>query len=351
MHQAEIAVLPDEQKKDLCLELLTEFGADHVRIRGEELQHNCTLGLGGHSDNNSYSASVNYHSLEFNCFVCGYGGPLSWWIAVNRRTDSEAVEPWLKRKLGIGSSLPLETLNQVIDSILHPKIEKPILPKYPEKILDRWTSWGMFHPYLTEPIEKGGRELPIETLEKYRIGYADEDEEFGYYQRIIVPVFWKGQLVGWQARKLWPDDPHPEKYRNSIGFPRDYVLYGAERGRTAVCVESPMSVLRHDHQIPHVATLGSNVTSWQLRALERFDRLIIANENDKAGWKMTRLLQKHLARKVELYSWDNPFTKDVDPADIDDDTYMDLIDKAVPIGIWEPKMYREQRNYIRPRKD
>lgn len=335
----EVKFLTDQQKKDLCLELLNEFGAGKVRVRGPELHHNCTLGLGGHTDNNSFAASVNYRTLEFNCYVCGYGGSLAWWIAVNRRTDTDEIEPWLRKRLGIGTSLPINDLIKIIDDICNPPSEKKILPTYPEKILDRWNDWAIFHPYLTET-----RQIPEENLERFKIGYADEDEDFEYYQRIIVPAFWKGKLVGWQARALAGPDLDPDshiKYKNSVDFPRDLVLYGDVDARRAVVVESPMSVLRHIHQIPMVATFGSNVTPEQIRALERCDELILFNENDKAGWKMIRKVTNALDRKVRMSVVENPFVKEIDPADLDDDTFIDLVNSAVPSSVWSPKRYRE----------
>lgn len=349
MEPTEVKLLPEYQKREFCLNLLQEFGAHPVRINDakHELRHNCILGLGGHSDNNSFAASINYKTLEFNCWVCGFGGSLAWWVAVLRGEDVDDIEPWLKQRLGIGTSLPLRDLLKVIDDICHPPTEKKLIPRYPERILKRWTEWGMFHPYLTDPPEKGGRGIPIENLERFRIGYADEDEDFEYYQRIVIPAFWDNKLVGWQARRLWSEDPHPEKYRNSVDFPRDRILYGDVSARRAVVLESPMSVLRHIHQIPIVATFGSNVTDEQLRLLERFDELIICNENDKAGWKMNRLLSRELSRKVRLSIWESPYRGEWDAADFDDDTFMNLVDSAVPASIWEPKLYKDQIPYIR----
>lgn len=346
----EVDLLPDEQKQQLCLELLDEFGAGHVRVKGHELRHNCTLNLGGHNDNNSYAASVNYHSLQFNCYVCGYGGSLAWWIAVNRRENTDTIEPWLKKRLGIGTSLPLHDLMRVIDAICHPSSESVILPHYPKKLLDRWTDWGMYHPYLTDPISEHGRAIPEETLEKYSIGYADNDKDFEYYQRIILPCFWDDKLVGWQARRLSSEDPHPEKYLNSVGFPRDSILYGDISARRALLVESNFSVLRHSHAIPVISTLGSNISPRQFRLLEKFDELIICNENDKAGWKMTRAVERNLSRKVRLYSWVNPY-RDVDPADLETDDLMNLVDNALPISVWEPVKYAAQQTYIRSKKE
>lgn len=350
MEPAEIRFLPDTQKKDLCLELLDEFGAGRVRVRGDELQHNCTLPFGGHSDSNSYAASINYRKLSFNCYVCGYGGSVAWWLACMRGEPTEKTEPWLRKKLGIGSKLEVGTWLKVLDDIFNPPIEKKIIPKYPEKILDRWTDWPIFHPYLTDPVELGGRGIPEENLARFKIGYADEDPDFGYHQRIIVPVFWKGNLVGWQARALAGPAEDPDsgiKYKNSLDFPRDLVLYGDLDARRAVLVESPMSVLRHIHQLPMVATLGSNVTPEQIRALEHYDELILFNENDKAGWKMIRHLSRELSRKVKINVVPNPYNGDYDPADLDDDTFINLVNDAVPSSVWQPVRYAKQIPYIR----
>jgi len=343
METTEVNFLPIEQKKDLCLELLHEFGATRIKRSGYELQHNCTLPFAGHTDNNSGAASINYKTLKFHCYVCGYGGSLAWWIAVHRGEDVGIIEPWLKKKFGIGSSLPLHHLGKIIDDILHPPSEKRIFPTYPERILNRWNDWGMFHPYLTED-----RAIPEENLARFKIGYADQDDDFGYHQRIIVPVFWMDHLVGWQARALAgpEDDPYAHiKYKNSLDFPRDYVAYGDLTARRAVLVESPMSVLRHIHQTPIVATLGSNVTADQLRFLERYDELICFNENDKAGWKMIRHVTNALARKVRMSVVENPYTKDYDPADLDDDTFMGLVEEAVPASVWTPKPWDQQIKY------
>lgn len=339
---AEIRLLPLQQKKDFVRELLEEFGASKIRIRGMEMQHNCTLPFGGHTDNNSFAASINYEKLEFNCYVCHFAGPVTWWIAVNRGLDTYEVEPWLKKKLGIGSSLPLNDLLKVIDALHHPKVETKMMPSYPEKILDRWLCWNMPHPYLTDPPAEGGRGIPEENLRRFKIGYADYDEDFRYHERIIIPVHWDGKLVGWQARQLDPDDPDAHiKYKNSPYLPRDRVLWGEVNAKHIVLCESPMSVLRHIHHQPMVCTLGSKVTPEQLRLLERYERITILNENDKAGWSMIGKVAHHLRRKVRVDVCENPYVSEIDAGDMPDDIVDDLVKYPAPASIWTPKRYSE----------
>jgi hypothetical protein len=350
---AEIRLMPPQQKRDFILELMGEFGISRTRIRGTEIQHNCTVGLGGHSDNNSYSASINYESLKFNCYVCGMAGSVIWWIAVNRGIDVDEVTPWVKQKLGLGSSLPLHDILHLLDFIGNPEQEHRIMPQYPERILKRWTDWNIQHPLLTDPPEwvkvdgklknKGGGGIPEANLNQLKWGYSDYDPDFDYHDRIIIPMWWDGRLVGWQARATDPDsDPQYEiKYKNSPDFPRDSILYGAIDEPEIVLCESPKSVARHIHHAPMVCTLGAKVTGRQLRLLEKYRKITIVNENDKAGWSMIRKVGYSLARKVNVNVAENPYLSVYDAMDMSDGILEGLVADAVPASIWEAKRYRE----------
>ena len=344
--------LPDEQKRQLCIDLLQEFGVTNFReSRDGELTHHCTLGLGGHKDGSSWTASINYQKLAFNCFVCGYGGSITWWIAVNRGLETEQVEGWLKSRTGYGHQMEMATRLKIIESIINPPNSKPEpMPFYSDKVLNRWNQWGMFHSYMTDPWlpnEQGGRGIPEVNLEKYEIGYQDEPEGklFNYYRRIIIPVRWKGKIVGWQARRLDPADPDYDiKYKNSPSFPRDRILYGDYGERHLIAVESPMSVLRHTHQRPIVSTLGSKVTDAQLRLLSSCSSLTLFPDPDKAGYQWTRRILNGLSRSVPINVVMSPYAK-VDPSDLDDNTFINLYDEAVPGALWKPKFYNELITY------
>lgn len=341
-------LLPDELKRELCVQLLTEFGADKiVETTKGELRHRCTVPLAGHTDHDSVTASLNYRKLTFNCFVCQNAGGILWWIAVNRKETTEESHAWLQKNSGIGDVLDKDLFLRLLDQLFNPpRVEAAPMPTYGEQTLAQWSHerWGMFHPYLTEPWEpnnQGGREIPEKTLHQYSIGYCDEDHDWRYYQRIIIPLYWKGKLVGWQARKLSIDeDPDPTKYKNSPEAPRDRILYGDLDQRDLIVVESPMSVLRHSHHLPIVATLGANVTDMQVQLMHHYRRVILWFDPDKGGWaalqgtKNSPGLIARLKNYVELAVVPNTWAK-TDPADLTEEEAEEEVERAVPFVLWK----------------
>ena len=352
------AALPDEQKRELCIQLLDEFGVGRYNETHKgELQHQCSLPLGGHTDGNSMSASINYRKLTFKCYVCGNAGGLLYWIAVNRRETSAEARDWLEKTSGVERVLDLPMLLKVLEALAHPTDflnQNAPIPTFGETTLKMWSKQavGMFHPYLTLPISEGGREIPEQTCERFELGYCDEDEQWRYYQRIIIPLRWQGKLVGWQARRLWPDDPQPMKYKNSPDFPRDRTLYGDLEHRDIVLVESPMSVLRHSHHLPMVATLGANISPMQLPLLHRYRRITLWYDNDKAGTaailgtRETPGLAKALGPYCEISVVQSPYS-DADPADVTEADAARLVSEAVPFVLWKRPRYNELIPYQR----
>lgn len=333
--------LSDIQKRELCIALLEEFGATsvHETVKGE-LQHRCTLPLGGHTDRNSVTASINYRKLVFKCYVCKNQGGVLWWIATNRHEDIDKSRAWLAGAAGITEVMDLDQLQNLLTALMAPRrrAADPI-PTYDERVLAEWRKWEIFHPYLTLPAAEGGRECPEQTLERFKVGYCDHDADWHYQQRLILPLHWRGALVGWQARRLDPDDPDQTKYRNSPDFPRDRTLYGDVDAKDIVLVESPLSVLRHAHHLPMVATLGASVSDLQIPLLHRYRRITLFYDNDTAGWDALRGtkdvpgLFDRLGPFCDLRVVENPFAG-ADPADLSDAEMGYLVETAIPYVRW-----------------
>lgn len=342
----EASLLDDDTKELLCRELLSEFGVTHLRRteRGE-LIHSCCLPFGAHKNGDrNPSASLNFRKLTYRCLGCGSGGGLLWFIAVCRGEDGLQARRWLETQTGTGQQvMDLSKLLQLLNGLFdHATEEIQQIPQYSTAVLNPWT-WDTFHPYLTEGMPEigfKGRGIPEDTLRHFKIGYTDE-YPMGFYEdktprptqeRIVIPLWWEGNLVGWQARRLNAQDE--PKYKNSPDFPRDRVLFNYRPGEPMVLVESPLSVLRHWHGHPGiVSTFGAAVTEKQMSLLSRASSLTIWLDNDKAGWEGTKLVIESLSRSVPIFVVDSPY--DADPADMDDETVATLIADAVPWGIWQ----------------
>jgi hypothetical protein len=328
------ASLPLNQKEDLCRGLLAEFGITVTRSTDKhELIHACRLPW--HNEKTP-SASLNYEKLAFRCLGCDSKGGLLWFISTMRGNSStREVTDWLESTTGLGGyEFDTQAVLDFIESCLNPRVhERAPMPQFSPRVLE---PWNLVHPYLTED-----RGIPAQNIDSLRVGYDMAQD------KIIIPHFWRDNLVGWQARKL-PGSEGP-KYKSTVDFPRETTLYNHPGGRgPIVVVESPMSTLRHAHHQPLVATFGAAVTDEQVKIISRHDDVVLWPDPDEAGWisvmgrtEGTGRRKVHtpgLIERLEAYTQvrvvDSPWF--ADPADLDDDTVDSLVSAAVPGSVYTP---------------
>lgn len=326
--------LPDEEKERLSRSLLAEFGVTQVRVGGRgELIHGCILPFGNHTDQEANpTASLNYEKLVYNCFGCGSGGSILWLIGLMRDVSTGEARSWIESQTGLGDEAEgLAVLLQYFDEVYAPerKLDHP-MPRMDPKVLGPWL---MIHPYMTE--ERG---VPESTLMKFSVGYGEMrvrvgDQKWVESPRIVIPHFWKGDLVGWQTRRLIRDGT--PKYKSSSDFPKDRTLYNYDpNSKTVVLVESPLSVLSKDHLPHHIeATFGAQITDKQMRLISMHPEVVLFLDPDQAGWNATESLGEFLMAYSNVWVVDNPWA--ADPADLSDEIYMDLINDAVPFALWK----------------
>lgn len=175
------------------------------------------------------------------------------------------------------------------------------LPTYSARVL---TPWAFVHPYLHE------RGIDSETASRLQIGWREDDN------RIIIPHFWQGKLVGWQARAV-PDRPsqwpgtvnNKPKYKSTSGFPKsDTFYYDHSRpfptSGTVLLVESPFSVVKATAlglDIPVLASFGSKVSKTQTDMLMDYDTVYLWADPDPAGQIMERTVMRRLADHPGLH--------------------------------------------------
>lgn len=340
MNDFTAGVLPDSEKESLCMALLEEFGVGHVRTnpRSGEIIHGCLVSAYHTDQERNPTASLNFKKLAYNCFGCGSHGGLLWFIATMRKCSTQEAYRWLEETNGLGAdAMDTDRLLSIIEGFYRHDLTTDTIPAYSPRILEPWL--GYDHPYLTDGAEDlgiKGRHIPRETIEALRIGWDPEQD------KIIIPHFWRDELVGWQARRLW--DWQGPKYQSTPDFPKDQTLYDYDprkRYRTMVVVEAPMSVASKRHLgIPITATFGSEITDIQIRLLAKVDRVIWFLDNDEGGWKSMRGSEEHpgvvqrLMPYTQVFAVQNPW--DADPADISDDDFVSLTENAVPSVLWKP---------------
>jgi 5S rRNA maturation endonuclease (ribonuclease M5) len=232
-------------------------------------------------------------------------------------TNAIEARRWIKKQTGTAVQ-DLVALLAYFDEIYSPtKNTTPPLPKLHTRVLEPWLA---LHPYLTEI-----RGCLAEVLRSYWVGYDPATN------RIVVPHFWRGNLVGWQTRRLLNDGT--PKWKSSIDFPKAHSLFSYDEGKEVVVVEAPLSVLRHAHHVPMEATFGATVSDYQIRLLAAHPKVTLFFDNDRAGWKATRRVGEALMPYAKVYVAANPYA--ADPADMDDALVEQVIRDAEPFSIWE----------------
>jgi 5S rRNA maturation endonuclease (ribonuclease M5) len=332
MSEFEQALLPDAEKQRLCRRLLEEFGVGQIQVRGDEMIHGCVLPFGQHSNQaKEPTASLNWKKLTYRCLgTCDAGGGLLWFIATCRGTNVNDARKWLDRETGFGpDDMPLSTLLAYFDAIYNPeRVERPPIPHMDASIL---APYCKIHPYLTEI-----RGIPEKNIIRHQVGYGIfrcwlGGEKWVESERILIPHFWKGDLTGWQTRRLIKDGT--AKYLASPDLPKDRTIYSAAEGKEVIVVESPMSVVAKSHVCPTMsATFGAGLTDHQIRLLGRYRKVVLFFDSDLAGWIATEKVAEALQNYSDVWVADNPWNEDA--GGLPDEETLKALDGAIPWSLW-----------------
>lgn len=339
----EPAMLPEPIKEQLCRELLEEFGAVSIRHRPvqQELTHGCLINPDQHSDQvRNPTASLNYGKLTYKCLGCNAQGGLLWLITRVRGCTHEEARAWLSKETGTGETvMPLQQLLDYYDALYSQAARQPApIPTYSPAVLEPWLEpVGEYrvHPWLTTGLPEldiEGRGIPEQTAIEMKIGWDRKDDT------IVIPHFWKGQLVGWQKRRLSGSGP---KYESTPDMPKGQTLYDYDPGRkSAIIVESPMSVLKHRHALPMEAVFGAAVTDRQIRLMAaHYEKLIFWMDNDEGGWTALEGtgnapgMIERASQYCPVWVVDSPFAGD--PGDLPTAVAVDVAEMcAKPAALW-----------------
>jgi hypothetical protein len=297
------------------LQILDELGIDY-RVAGDEATALCPNPE--HHDS-SPSWSVNTESGLFNCFSCGYRGPLVRLVRDLKGLREDEAERWV-RVMPMASRIrrgePTVLLSRWNDR--HQEPEEEAAPRITEASL-----WK-FVPPPQRQLER----RHISSDSAAALGILWDEEQHAW----ILPFRdADGTLHGWQVKETRGE----KRVRN---YPRgikksDFLfgLHAAAPGR-GVLVESPLDVarLRTAGVKGGVSSYGVRVARVQLDFITaRFDSLVIALDNDRAGWSESEKLRKGY-RRLPVSFFDYGDSEAKDPGDLTDEEIRWGIKHAIP---------------------
>lgn len=291
------------------------IGVGELIENGDEYIHSCPLPFGMHKNGDSNpSASLNRETLLFNCFTCG-GGSVIWLVQNCLNITREEAITVLKDEVTELKVISIEDFTKKLEeTFAHTSAAKVDIPVYSDNLLKRWEGEC---DYLTVRGVSEAVQREMRTgVERARPEFAKtpQGQETVLVDRVVLPHFMKGKLVGWVARKI-EDVPGVPKYRNSKGFPRGSWLYNLDNNLESdhvYVVESPMSVLvLKSRGIDNVvATFGAKVDKQQIDLLRRFSKVTIFMDGDAPGRAATEHLVDELSHYTKISVIDTPDEQD-----------------------------------------
>lgn len=310
--------------------LYEELGFEVLDSRGDEDQGYCILPWDMHKNGDTTGKlGINREKRVFNCFICGGGSLLSLVMAV-KDMDMPSSTDWLHQFASEDIITNDDFLADIEDMLAAPELRMDAaLPYFNVKVLEKW---DQTHDWFAE------RGISEAVRAEYKLGYGESirkpaprktgDPDYEG-PAIVLPVFWKGKLVGWQNR--WLDDERPRwvpKYTMTHDFPKKEVLFGYDTAKAPlIIVESvPSALFAISNGYSAVATFGSSVSDTQIRLLRKFTEVVLCPDNDSAGEKWLSRIQTELERYTTLSLILPP---EIEGGDLGDLTIKELHDRYI----------------------
>ena len=168
------------------------------------------------------------------------------------------------------------------------------------------------------------RLITADSVRKFALGYSEKQD------MVTVPVASpEGVSVGFVGRSI-----EGKEFKNTPGLPKAKVLFNLHRVKTSskvYVVESSFDAIRLDQcGFPAVATLGANVSNFQIDLLQKyFNNIYIIADNDEAGGNMKDKLIEKLGNRVSVIQLDKKYKDIGDMSDEDIKNLDETFDKTI----------------------
>jgi DNA primase len=266
-----------------------------------------------HPNHRTPAGEVDKHRGIFFCFSCHKVADLIELVMhVSGRTYFESIR-FIKSK---------EQQSNLEDEVSKTLAQKPEYDQFDEVLIRRLAAQAQESPRAIRYFS--GRQINQDSMKKFYLGFSEKQD------MVTVPVHSpSGMPVGFVGRSI-----EGKEFKNTPGLPKAKVLFNLHRIKSAdrvYVVESSFDAIRLDQcGFPAVATLGANVSNFQIDLLQKyFNNIIVIADNDEAGGNMKSRIQEKLGSRVSVIQLDKQY-KDI--GDMSDDDIKQLqvsFDKSI----------------------
>jgi len=300
------------------IRLYEDFGVDYLT----EGNKHCTPGwVNTHcpfcEGSKNYHLGFNIQNEFFVCLRCGWKPTIKTIAKLIHVTENEAKE--VIKRYG-GKSTLAKTQNEKI------KINKKPF-KYP-------TNTTILMPQHKAYLERRG--FNPDKLEKtwgiMGTGPISKLDNIDYKNRILIPIYWQGEVVSFQARDI--TGKHPIKYMACPEYrekvKHKHILYGHPsiwEKESCICVEGVFDVWRLGRKA--VATFGIKYKIQQIQVLAKtFKKVAVLFDTEPQAVKQAEKLVSELRfRGVEAFNVTFEMENGKDPADLSEDEAKEIVRK------------------------
>ena len=254
-----------------------------------------------HPNHRTPAGEVDKFKGTFFCFSCHHIADLTELVMhTSGRSYFEAAR-FIKSK---------EQASDLEDEINKKLIIKPEYTQFDEILIKRLAAQAVDSPRATRYF--AGRQITQDSMRKFALGFSEKQD------MVTVPVHAPDGLpVGFVGRSI-----EGKEFKNTPGLPKAKVLFNLHRIKSAdrvYVVESSFDAIRLDQcGFPAVATLGANVSNFQIDLLQKyFNNIIVIADNDEAGGNMKTRVQEKLGSKVSVIQLNKEYKDIGDMSDED----------------------------------
>lgn len=266
-----------------------------------------------HGNHRTPAGEIDKYKGTFFCFSCHKVADLEEFVMfVSKRTYFEAAR-YIKSK---------EKESNIAEEINSRLIEKPDFIQFDEVMIKRLNTQALDSPRAMSYYN--GRRISEDSVRKFSLGYSDKRD------MVTIPVHSPdGMAIGFVGRSV-----EGKEFKNTPGMPKSKTLFNLHRNKSSskiYIVESSFDAIRLEQVgFPAVATLGSNISNFQIDLLRKyFNNIFVIADNDEAGGNMKERALEKLGSRVSIIQLDNKY-KDI--GDMDDEAISKLdfsFDKSI----------------------